>query len=112
MVGRIGEGRSDGATYPEATMTLSEEQLHQIGADYVSALQRLAPAAARITDKMPGNFLFAGLIALILPNARIIHTVRDPVDTCLSCYSQLFTVEQGFSYDLGELGRYYRAFGG
>ena len=61
-----------------------------------------------LTDKMPANFLYIGLIRLILPNAKIIHTVRDPVDTCLSCFSRLFTVGQGFSYELGELGRYYR----
>jgi hypothetical protein len=46
----------------------------------------------------------------VLPNARIIHTVRDPIDTCLSCYSKLFADEQPFTYDLGELGRYYRAY--
>ena len=57
---------------------------------------------------MPRNFIFAGLIHLALPNAIIIHTVRDPVDTCLSCFSKLFTEEQNHTYDLAELGRYYR----
>ena len=52
-----------------------------------------APAAERITDKMPANFRFAGLIHLALPNARIIHMRRDPVDTCLSCFSMLFAGE-------------------
>ena len=55
-----------------------------------------------------GNFFHVGLIRLILPNARIIHTMRDPVDTCVSCFSTLFTHGQTFSYDLAELGRYYR----
>ena len=59
---------------------------------------------------MPANFRFLGLIHLALPNARIIHTCRDPIDTCLSCFSKLFTEEQAFAYDLGELGRYYRAY--
>jgi hypothetical protein len=45
-----------------------------------------------------------------LPNAKIIHTVRDAVDTCVSCFSTLFFAEQGYSYDLGELGRYYRLY--
>ena len=75
-----------------------------MGADYVAALRSLAPDAARITDKMPANFLFVGLIRLILPNARIIHVLRDPVDTCLSCFSKLFTGEQPFAYDLGGAG--------
>jgi hypothetical protein len=45
---------------------------------------------------------------MALPNAKIIHSVRDPIDTCLSCYSKLFTSGQHFAYDLAELGRYYR----
>ena len=67
-------------------------------------------AAARVTDKMPSNFQFAGLIQLALPNARIIHTRRDPVDTCVSCFSTLFARGQPFAYELGELGRYYRTY--
>lgn len=63
-----------------------------------------------IVDKQPANFIYAGLIRLILPNARIIHTTRDPAATCVSCYSKLFRSGQEFSYDLGELGRYYRAY--
>ena len=63
--------------------------------------------ARYLTDKMPSNYYFAGLIHLALPNARIVHTVRDPVDTCISCFSKLFTAEQNHTYDLGELGRYY-----
>ena len=56
---------------------------------------------------MPSNFLFAGLIHLALPNARIIHAVRDPLDTCMSGFSKLFANGQYFTYDLAELGRYY-----
>jgi hypothetical protein len=63
-------------------------------------------------DKMPANFLHAGLIHLMLPNARIIHCRRDPVDTCLSCYTKLFGAEQAFAYDLTELGRFHRAYQG
>jgi hypothetical protein len=82
--------------------------LKQFGARYVAALGKLAPGALRVTDKMPANFFFAGLIHLALPNAPIIHTVRDPVDTCISCFSKLFTAEQNQTYDLGELDRYHR----
>jgi sulfotransferase family protein len=59
---------------------------------------------------MPANFRFVGLIHLALPNARIIHARRDPVDTCLSCFAQHFRGDQPFAYDLAELGRYYRAY--
>jgi Sulfotransferase family len=60
---------------------------------------------------LPYNFRSAGLIHLALPNARIIHSVRDPRDTCISCFSTLFIgASQPYSYELGELGRYYRAY--
>ena len=59
---------------------------------------------------MPSNFYYVGLIHLAMPNARIIHTMRDPIDTCLSCFSKLFSHEQNHTYDLGELGRFYRAY--
>lgn len=106
---RLNAERHGSVAAPDA-WTLTGEQLRRLGADYVADLRPLAPDALRITDKMPSNFVFVGLIRLILPNARIIHTVRDPVDTCLSCFSKLFAGEQGFSYDLAELGRYYRAY--
>ena len=81
-----------------------------MGAAYVEAMRPLAPAAVRIVDKSLGNFRFVGLIHLALPNARIIHVVRDPVDTCLSCFAQLFAEgTQEFSFDLAELGRFHRA---
>ena len=64
----------------------------------------------RITDKTLNNFFCVGLIHIALPNARIIHTVRDPVDSCLSSFSRLFGSKLSFTYDLGELGRYYRAY--
>ena len=60
--------------------------------------------------KMPGNFRLLGLIHLALPNASIIHVSRNPIDTCLSCFSKLFTAEQNFTYDLAELGRYHCAY--
>ncbi len=99
-----------GVVYPEAVRTMTGEALRRMGAEYVAALRALSASAERIVDKTPGNFLYLGLIHLILPHARIIHVQRDPVDTCLSCFSKLFWGEQPFSYDLAELGRYYRSY--
>lgn len=98
------------APHPEFISVLSPDELAKIGAAYVNKLARHAPAAARLTDKMPSNFYFLGLIHLALPGAKIIHTMRNPVDTCVSCFSKLFAGEQSQTYDLGELGRYYRAY--
>ena len=66
--------------------------------------------ADRVVDKMLGNFVYVGLIHMALPRARIIHARRDPMDTCLSCFSKHFRTSQKFAYDLGELGRFYRAY--
>ena len=105
-------GLNGGAlSFPEVVATMSGEQLRQVGARYVAAIRALAPTAERVADKMPWNFHFRGLIHLALPNARIIHARRDPVDTCLSCFSLLFHGDGNhYTYDLGELGRFYRAY--
>jgi len=96
--------------FPDATPGLSDKHLYLLGASYLAAAGALPPGALRFVDKLPQNFLFLGLIHLALPNARIIHLRRDPVDTCLSCFRVLFEFGQPYSYDLGELGRYYRAY--
>jgi tetratricopeptide (TPR) repeat protein len=102
--------RDAAANFPEALSTVTPERLRQFATHYLEGITESAPRARRIVDKMPLNFLFVGLIHLALPNARIIHAIRDPVDTCFSCFSLLFAGHQPFAYDLGELGRYYRAY--
>lgn len=96
--------------YPDFVPALDAAALRQIGTRYVADVRKLAPSGERVTDKMPSNYYFAGLINLALPNAKIIHSVRNPVDTCISCFSKLFTAEQNHTYDLGELGRYYKRY--
>ena len=108
---RPSRGPADtGATKADHSWLLNGENLRGLGTTYLTGLTAAAPAADKIVDKMPANFRFLGLIHLALPNARIIHTCRDPIDTCLSCFSKLFTDEQPFTYDLSELARYYRAY--
>lgn len=99
----------DGAPvpFPLYVPALQPEHLGQLGGRYLAKIAPLAGGTARVVDKMPSNFLFAGLIPLMLPRARIIHVMRDPVDTCLSCYTKLFAGEQSFAYDLAELGRFW-----
>jgi tetratricopeptide (TPR) repeat protein len=96
--------------YPGFVPALDPKALQQIGAAYVAAVRKLASGRERVTDKMPSNYYFVGLIRLALPNAKIIHTIRDPIDTCVSCFSKLFSAEQNHTYDLGELGRYYKRY--
>jgi tetratricopeptide (TPR) repeat protein len=71
-------------------------------------LRRFSPQADRITDKDLGNFLHLGVVHQIFPRARIIHCRRDPLDTCFSAYTKLFVGDYGFTYEMRELGLYYR----
>ncbi|HLN25565.1 MAG TPA: sulfotransferase [Patescibacteria group bacterium] len=104
-----------GARFPDAIGELTGDDLRHIGATYLDSVHRevkpgMNASVLRITDKMPNNFVYAGLIHLAFPRARIIHTRRDAVDTCLSCFSKYFVDSQPFSWDLGELGRYWRGY--
>ncbi|NVZ20770.1 tetratricopeptide repeat-containing sulfotransferase family protein [Pseudomonas costantinii] len=94
--------------FPQNLVNCSAQDLARIGHDYLQRIKPLADGRDRLVDKMPSNFIYAGLIPLILPGARIIHCRRDPVDTCLSCYSKQFGGEQLFTYDQTELGQFYR----
>ncbi|MGN6653468.1 sulfotransferase [Trinickia sp.] len=99
--------------FPDCVVALDGEpdaqaKLRQCAQAYLARLAPLAGGRPHVVDKMPGNFLYAGLIPSILPGARIIHVRRDPVDTCLSCYTKLFAGHQPFAYDLAELGTFYR----
>jgi len=78
-----------------------------VGKAYVDRLRKFDAKALRITDKMPGNFFYVGLIHLALPDAKFIYSKRNPMDICLSNYSRLFVETMPFAYDLEELGHYY-----
>lgn len=81
-----------------------------LGQRYVDLLKFFAPGARRVVDKMPHNFELLGLIALLLPEARIVHVRRDSIDTCLSIYQMRFNERHGYSRDLTTLGLYYREY--
>jgi tetratricopeptide (TPR) repeat protein len=102
---------SDGIDgFPKSTPDLGAPQLRALGEAYLNFVVPMAAGRRRVVDKMPSNFLLAGLIRLILPGARIIHCRRNPVDTCFSCYTKLFAGEQSFTYDQTELGRFHCAY--
>jgi tetratricopeptide (TPR) repeat protein len=89
---------------------LSPTKAGQLAGDYRAQLRRIAPAAIRITDKMPFNFFWLGLIAAVLPNASILHCRRSPVDTCLSIYFTRFATRQDFAYSSGDIVFYYEQY--
>ena len=105
-----------GSSFPEWLPSLDPIDLSELADHYLSRVQKIADVRSssfdptgRVVDKMLGNFRYAGLIHLALPKARIIHVRRDPLDTCLSCFQNLFDALP-FTYDLGELGRFYRQY--
>lgn len=110
LVGECAQGEGVPPAYPDLMDSLSPESIAELGQLYTQRVRAMAPNAACIVDKMPLNFAFVGLIHLALPQARFIHVRRDPLDTCMSCFSLLFTGSQPFAYDLAELGRYYRGY--
>lgn len=105
-------GEAWGSRGPAAPGTDAEviADLQRAAEKYTRLTAMLHKERAYFTDKLPGNFLFAGLIHLLFPKAAIIHTRRNPLDTCLSCFEQLFSTELQYAYDLEELGRYYRLY--
>ncbi len=94
-------------TYPEILKELDESKLSEMGKNYLSETTWARKNAPFFIDKMPNNFIHIGLIKTILPNAKIIDTRRDPMDTCFSCYKQFFARGQLFTYSLEDLGNYY-----
>ncbi|MGD8378952.1 MAG: tetratricopeptide repeat protein [Gammaproteobacteria bacterium] len=93
--------------FPDAPALADAEAMDRLAEAYFRQIEPLAREGTRITDKMPGNFLYLGLIARALPGARIIHCRRDARDTCLSAYTTMFAEGQPWSYDLEDLGHYY-----
>jgi tetratricopeptide (TPR) repeat protein len=93
--------------YPENLLHLSPAIYRRMLEQYLQYLRFFSYDAIRITDKMLYNFNFIGIIHTLFPNAKIIHVRRNPIDTCLSCYTKLFREAHLYSYDLIELGQYY-----
>jgi tetratricopeptide (TPR) repeat protein len=81
-----------------------------LGEAYIYKTRPLRDTSPRFIDKLPFNYLYAGLIHLALPQAKIINLQRHPMDTCYAVYKQLFKDAYPFSYDLNELGQYYIAY--
>ncbi|HWN07057.1 MAG TPA: sulfotransferase, partial [Steroidobacteraceae bacterium] len=107
LIQQIGRDRSDRVAYPEAVRDYDAGSWAALGRSYLEHTRQYRGAAPRFIDKNPNNFASVGLLALALPNARIVNARRHPLDACLSCYRQLFARGQPFSYDLTELGEYY-----
>ena len=103
------KNRSQESKYPDVLATLGAAEFRALGERYIeqTRIQRKTDAPFFI-DKMPNNFAHIGLIHLMLPRAKIIDARRHPLGCCVSAFKQHFARGQAFTYDLAELGRYYR----
>ena len=110
LVRELDHRGADRDGYPETVRALSAEELTGLGRRYVEDTRAVRSGKPRFIDKMPNNFSHIGLIHAMLPGARIVDVRRHPMDACLSNYKQYFAQGQSFSYDLEDLGRYYRCY--
>jgi tetratricopeptide (TPR) repeat protein len=110
FLGTLDMLRSSPADYPACLDKVTKAELDGMADIYLGPFLALKPDAKRIADKMPLNFLHLGLIATLLPGARVIHCVRDPMDTCLSCFLTHFNHGHHFKHNLAHTGHFYRQY--
>ena len=96
--------------YPETLRGVPAARLTELGSRYLAQTEPLRHGREHFTDKLPNNFSHLGLIHAILPQATLIDARRHPMDACFGTFKQHFAIGQTFSYDLEDLGRYYRCY--
>ena len=107
---QTGQNRFDKLKYPETLIEMDADNVEGLGKDYIESTYHHCHGAAYFTDKMPNNFPYIGFLHLILPNAKVIDARRHPLDSCFGTFKQLFAKGQPFSYDLFDLGQYYKVY--
>jgi tetratricopeptide (TPR) repeat protein len=110
MVAQFDDQAATRDGYPETVGRAPISQLAVLGDRYLEETAPLRSGRAHFTDKLPNNFSHIGLIHAILPRATLIDARRHPMDACFSTFKQNFAEGQTFSYDLTDLGRYYRCY--
>ncbi len=98
------------APFPESLASRPSADIDRLADRYLEQLARLFPGARHVTDKRPDNFMYIGLIKSMFPDAKIVHTTRNPLDNCLAIY--FLDLDPGMSYatDLMDIGHYYRQY--
>ncbi len=95
---------------PQVLARADKAQIRTLRAKTYELLERTAAGRPFVTDKMPGNYLYLGLLRTLAPHLRILHMRREARDTCLSCYTTTFRYGHEFSYDLTTLGQHHRTY--
>jgi Sulfotransferase family len=110
VAGRMNFNRRNVQLFAKAIAELDATKTLVLANDYLGHLKTHSLTASRIVDKMPHNFELVGLIALLFPNAKIIHCKRDPIDNSVSCFMNAFSEAHGYNTDQKNLGLYYREY--
>ncbi|NNF42102.1 MAG: tetratricopeptide repeat protein [Phycisphaerales bacterium] len=105
---RLGPAIGSARSYPACVSDLTPAHVKGVAEEYLRRLRTADARATRIVDKALENFLFLGLVALLLPEAKVIHARRAPMDLCFSCY--MHDLRHPWAFDLGTLGRYHRLY--
>lgn len=112
IIDNLGGADGPDSQFPECLAGFSKQKFYDMGTLYIDKIRQLSGEAQYITNKMPHNFLLVGLVKLILPNARIIHCTREPMDNCFSIFKTYFGIKgtHPYAYDLAEIGQYYKLY--
>jgi tetratricopeptide (TPR) repeat protein len=98
------------APFPTRMAQVEARDLEELAARYLATLSRLFPGDRHVTDKRPDNWIYIGLIKALFPDARIVHTTRDPLDNCLSIHFLHLDHSMGYALDLADTAHYYRQY--
>jgi Sulfotransferase family/Tetratricopeptide repeat len=98
------------APFPESMGSVLPSRLEALAARYLDTLAALFPGAQFVTDKRPDNFVYIGLIKTLFPDAKIVHTTRDPLDNCLSMFFLHLDHRMSYALDLMDIGHHYRQY--
>ena len=96
-----------GVPYPQSLESITPKHATETSAVYRDLIDALDSSTKYVTDKMPLNFMYLDVIQVLLPECHVIHCLRDPMDTCLSCYLTDFEIPYDFAEDLKNLGSFY-----
>lgn len=99
-----------GYRYPGCMSLVNQSHLDDFANQYLQHLAEISQGEKKVIDKLPGNFMYLGIIEKLFPDARVIHCMRDPVDTCLSAYFQNFTGTLPYAYKLEDLAFFYKGY--
>ena len=110
MVREFDHRDARGDAYPESVRAVATQDLAALGRRYLDETRPIRTGRPHFIDKMPNNFSHVGLIQAILPQATVIDVRRHPMDSCFSAFKQHFAEGQSFTYDLDDLGRYFRCY--